>query len=98
MALTIGLLILCVIAGYWNRIIQVNIYRYLKNRGYSFTTRLIAWFFPLSAVTLYWKETHKETGKTGQLFYQYVISFLITVCVLVIVIITQFTDGTGGIS
>lgn len=88
MDIIIVLMILCISCGIWNIVVSLIIFDSLKKRGVPVSLLWLRLMAPSYAFK-YREITRVETGKTGSLFYQWIISInLALVFVLIAVIST----------
>jgi len=80
------LIALCVLSGIWNTVISLMIYESLRNRGLPVSFLALRLMVP-KYVFQYREATRSETGRTGALFYHWIISINLALLSVIFVIV-----------
>ncbi len=88
MNITTILLIIGLIAAAWNVITTIRIYDFLKSRDIKANFLLLR-LLVLKYLSQYREITQKETGKTGILYYHWIISINIVLAAVILFLLLQ---------
>lgn len=80
------LIALCIICAFWNITVTMIIYDFLRKRGIAASFLWLRLMAPAYAFR-YKKITWSETGKTGSLFYHWIISINLALVFAILAII-----------